>query len=352
MSGPKPISSSQRRPPPGEGVRARLQLTAAASCLDDVRRAVGAGADWINLTQRSLCFDRRLRDRDPWLRECEEAIAIVHRGGRRIAIAFAARYGTRELPRVAKAAVRLADAGADALIASDLGTLDLIRGERPGLALHVSPQASATNRDAVSLYAMHFGVSRVALPASLPLARMRHLLAAAPAEIELFGHGSYGSMLEGQCALSSWITGISVGRDGGCSPARVIHVHRSGRTVTSRLNGVLIDARPADVPGSVPAACRGRYQVGRSSSYAFGMRRPENLVEILPSLASPRPIAFRVVTTAGGPERQREMLAVWRAAIDACLDDPSRFAVRPEWRRVLEEDGDMLPCTASTTGHR
>jgi putative protease len=331
---------------------AALQLTVATASLDEVRIAAEAGADWINFTQRSLCYDRRLRDSDPWLHDCEEAIAIAHRAGRSIAIAFAASYGTAELPRVAQAAAKLADAGVDALVASDLGTLDLIRHERPALALHVSPQASATNAEAVSLYAREFGATRVAIPTSLPLPRIRHLLEAPPAELELFGHGSYGAMLEGQCALSSWITGASVGRDGACSPARVIREHRSARTVLSRLNGILIDVRPADVGGSLPAACRGRFRFGRGSSYVFGIHRPESLVEMLPALMTTRPVAFRVVPTGGGPRRQRGLLRVWRCAIDACLDDPSRYSVRPEWARVLAEDGELLPCSASTTGHR
>ena len=253
---------------------------------------------------------------------------------------------------MAQAAARLADAGADALIASDIGTLDLIRHERPGLALHVSPQASATNGEAVALYATELGATRVAIPTSLPLARLRHLLASPPAELELFGHGSYGAMLEGQCALSSWITGASVGRDGACSPARVIREHRGPRTVISRLNGVLIDARPADVRGSLPAACRGRFRIGRSSSYLFGIHRPESLAEILPSLISSKAVAFRVVPTGGGAERQRRLLRAWRAAIDACLADPASFALDPAWRRAFDEDGDLLPCSASTTGHR
>lgn len=343
------LSPFQRRPAGGPG--ARLQLAVAATSLGEVRQAVSAGADWINFTQRSLCFDRRLRDSGPWLRECQAAIATTHRAGRRIAVAFTARYGTPELARVARVAGLLADAGADALVASDLGTLDLIRTERPGLALHVSPQASTTNREAIALYAGEFGVTRVAIPASLPAARLRHLLAASPVELELFGHGSYGAMLEGQCALSSWITGASVGRDGACSPPRVIREHRSGRTVISRLNGVLIDARPADVRGNLPSACRGRYRVGRGSAYLFGIHRPENLLELLPQLASPRPIAFRVVPTAGGPERQRALLRAWREAIDAFLDDPARFQVRPDWRDALAQDGELLPCSASTTGH-
>jgi len=340
----------EHRPP--RNAAAPLQLAAVAGCLDDVRRAAGAGADWINFTQRSLCYDRRLREADPWLRECAEAAAIAHRARRRIAFAFAARYGTAELPRVARAAARLAEAGADALIASDLGTLDLIRREAPGIALHVSPQASATNRAALALFAEEFGAARVAIPASLPLARLRHLVAAPPVELELFGHGSYGAMLEGQCALSSWIAGASAGRDGACSPARVIHEHRTWRTVTARLNGVLIDARPADVGGNLPAACRGRFRVGRGSSYLFGIHRPEILAEILPEFLGERPVAFRVVPTAGGPSRHAEMLRVWRAAIDACLDDPARYQVRPEWRQVLAEDGELLPCSATTTGHR
>jgi O2-independent ubiquinone biosynthesis protein UbiU len=327
---PQAIAAPPPCPVPA-GPPARLQLTVAAATLDDVRLAVAAGADWVNFTQRSLSYDRRLREVSPWMRECEQVIAIARHAGRRIAIAFAARYGTQELPRVARAAVALADAGVDALIASDLGTLDLIRGERPELALHVSPQASATNREAVCLYASQFGASRVAIPTTLPPERLRHLVESSPAELELFGHGSHAAMLEGQCALSSWITGASVGRDGACSPAHMIHEHRTWRTVVSRLNGVLIDVRPLGAHGSLTAACRGRFRVSRGTAYLFGTHSPVSLLDILPSLVSPRALAFRVVPTPGEPGRRRALLRAWREAI--------------------AQAADLLPCSASTTGH-
>jgi putative protease len=158
-------------------------------------------------------------------------------------------------------------------------------------------------------------------------------------------------MLEGQCALSSWITGASVGRDGACSPAHMINEHRTWRTVVSRLNGVLIDVRPLGARGSLAAACRGRYRVSRGTSYLFGAHSPESLLDILPTLVSPRAIAFRVVPTPGEPGRRRALLRAWREAIDACLEEPARFAVLPEWRHAIAQDADLLPCSASTTGH-
>ena len=91
--------------------------------------------------------------------------------------------------------------------------------------------------------------------------------------------------------------------------------------------------------------------MSRGTAYLFGAHCPESLLDILPTLVSPRTIAFRVVPTPGEPARQRALLRAWREAIDACLDEPARFAVLPEWRRAIAEDGDLLPCSAATTGH-
>ena len=68
-------------------------------------------------------------------------------------------------------------------------------------------QGSATNYEAINFYARQFGIRRAVLPRVLSLAQVEQVIGNAPVEIEVFGFGSLCVMVEGRCALSSYVTG-------------------------------------------------------------------------------------------------------------------------------------------------
>ena len=49
---------------------------------------------------------------------------------------------------------------------------------------------------------------------------MRQVIERTPVEIEVFGFGSLCVMVEGRCALSSYVTGESPNTHGVCSPPK------------------------------------------------------------------------------------------------------------------------------------
>jgi collagenase-like PrtC family protease len=75
----------------------------------------------------------------------------------------------------------------------------------------------------------------------LTLAQVEKLKQRAEVEIEVFGFGSLCMMVEGRCALSSYVTGQSPNTFGVCSPAGAVRWQTTPAGLEPRLNGVLVD---------------------------------------------------------------------------------------------------------------
>ena len=118
---------------------------------------------------------------------------------------------------MAEYAKRLKDAGADAMIVSDLGAIRAIKRACPDMEVHVSTQANCTNHESANIY-YDLGASRVVLARELNLERISEIRAKTPAglELEAFVHGAMCMAYSGRCLLSTYLTGRSANR-GGCA---------------------------------------------------------------------------------------------------------------------------------------
>jgi hypothetical protein len=61
-------------------------------------------------------------------------------------------------------------------------------------------------------------------------------------EAEVFAFGNLGTMVEGRCYLSSYITGLSPSCDGSCAPASHVAYKEEGDQLVSCLDGVTINS--------------------------------------------------------------------------------------------------------------
>jgi putative protease len=163
-------------------------------------------------------------------------------------------------------AVRL---GADALILADFGLMAYTAERHPQARLHVSVQASASNADAVNFLVEAFGAKRVVLPRILTIPDIAKLAKKISCEIEVFVFGGLCVMAEGRCSLSSYVTGKSPNMNGVCSPASHVHYRQDGKDLVSELGDFTINRFPAGEAAGYPTLCKGRFDVGDSSGYAF-----------------------------------------------------------------------------------
>ncbi|MCL2409238.1 MAG: U32 family peptidase [Oscillospiraceae bacterium] len=124
----------------------------------------------------------------------------------------------RELPGFLQ---ELADIGADAVIVSDLGALELVKKHAPALDIHISTQAGVMNYETAR--ALHgLGASRIVLARELPLAEIARIRENTPPELalEAFVHGAMCVSFSGRCLLSNYLTGRDANRGECAQPCR------------------------------------------------------------------------------------------------------------------------------------
>ncbi|MBQ6586392.1 MAG: U32 family peptidase C-terminal domain-containing protein, partial [Coriobacteriales bacterium] len=117
--------------------------------------------------------------------------------------------------------VALECAGVDAVIVSDLATVQLVRSAAPGLDIHISTQASCTNSMAARMW-YEMGAKRVVLARELSLAEIAAIRANTPEclELEVFVHGAMCMAYSGRCLISNFLTGRDANRGHCGQPCR------------------------------------------------------------------------------------------------------------------------------------
>jgi O2-independent ubiquinone biosynthesis protein UbiU len=321
---------------PADGSAARrIELVCPAGSLAALKAAVDAGADCVYTGYRDDTNARNFAGLNFTAAELDQGIVYAHARGARVFVAINTYPQTEAFPRWCAAIDRAAASGADAVIVADAGLLEYAAGEHPSLALHLSVQGSATTHEAINFYRRRFGVRRAVLPRVLTLDQVAKLMRGVETEVEVFGFGSLCVMVEGRCALSSWITGQSPNTAGACSPAGAVSWRTTPRGLESRLNGVLIDRYEGAEKAAYPVVCKGRYAVDGDTYYAIEDPASLNTLEILPELARLGVAAIKIEGRQRSPAYVTEVTRTWRAAIDAVLSDPDGFRVQPAWSERL-----------------
>ena len=172
------------------------------------------------------------------------------------------------------------------------------------------------------------------------------VVANTPVEIEVFGFGSLCVMVEGRCALSSYVTGESPNTTGVCSPAKAVRWEETPQGRESRLNGILIDRYGSQENAAYPTLCKGRFDVAGDIYYAIEEPASLNTLELLPQLLEIGVSAIKIEGRQRSPAYVAQVTRVWRQAIDHCRNTSARYKVHPEWdlalRRVSEGQSQTL----------
>jgi len=149
------------------------------------------------------------------------AVKHCHERGKRTYITCNAVLNNDDVQAFPAFLEELADAGADAIIVSDIGALALSKKYAPDLKIHISTQAGVFNHEtAKALFDM--GASRVILARELPLSEIAKLRENTPKELEIEGfvHGAMCVAISGRCLLSNYLTGRDANRGACAQPCR------------------------------------------------------------------------------------------------------------------------------------
>ena len=148
--------------------------------------------------------------------QLREAVALCHAQGKKFYLTMNVFPFDDQMDDFVETARIAHEIGVDAAIVSDIGAVVTLREKVPGLALHVSTQASTVNTAAVKHY-QSLGCERVILARETSIERMKAMISQLDEmEIETFVHGAACMAYSGRCLLSAAMVGRS-GNQGECA---------------------------------------------------------------------------------------------------------------------------------------
>ncbi|MBI3042570.1 MAG: U32 family peptidase [Betaproteobacteria bacterium] len=318
---------------PPTGKSARIELVCPAGNLPSLRAAVDNGADSVYIGLRDNTNARNFGGLNFELPAARDGLDYAHRSGTKVLLAINTYPQPATWQRWTRAVDTAAGLGFDAVIIADAGLMRYAVRTHPQLRIHLSVQGSATSYEAINFYHRHFNVRRAVLPRVLSLAQVEQVIRNTPVEIEVFGFGSLCVMVEGRCALSSYVTGESPNMTGACSPAKAVRWEQKASGLEARLNGVLIDRYGANENAAYPTLCKGRFKAGDDVYYAIEEPASLNALELLPELDRIGVAAVKIEGRQRSPAYVAAVTRVWRQALDACAQGTA--APQPRWSEEL-----------------
>ena len=315
----------------------RMELICPAGNLPTLRTAIDNGADAVYIGFRNSTNARNFPGLNFSPEEALDGVQYVKKNGKRLFLAINTYPTPDHWDEAVRAVDKAAEIGVDALILADIGLMRYAAKSHPELRLHLSVQGSATNWRAIAFYHEQFGIQRVVLPRVLSLTQVQQLINKTPVEVEVFGYGSLCVMVEGRCALSSFVTGDSPNSAGVCSPANAVRWMETPSGRDAHLNGVLINRYHTGETAGYPTICKGRFRVNNNVFHSIEEPICLNVLEILPDLVKSGVTAIKVE----GRQRSRAYVATvartLRAALDSYFANPANFIPSTEWISQLNQ---------------
>ncbi|MBQ6465913.1 MAG: U32 family peptidase [Oscillospiraceae bacterium] len=197
----------------------RAELLCPAGDRERLDMALLYGADAVYLAGRE--FGMRASAGNFSDEALASAITAAHGKGVRVYVTCNTLPRENELERLPAYLSFLQEAGADAIIAADLGVIALAKKYAPLVPLHISTQFGVVSSAAANaLYEL--GADTVVLARELSLDEIRAIRAHTPRELRLeaFVHGAMCVSFSGRCVLSNYLTGRDANRGECAQPCR------------------------------------------------------------------------------------------------------------------------------------
>jgi len=197
----------------------RPELLSPARDFEQLQMSLTYGADAVYFGGKS--FGLRAFAGNFGNGDLEDAVKLAHQHKAKAYITCNAVLGNDEMRKLPAFLEEIASAGADAVIVSDIGAIELAKKYAPAVDVHISTQAGVMSYQ--SAQAFHsLGASRVILARELTLAEIADIRANTPTglELEAFVHGSMCVSFSGRCLLSNYLTGRDANRGECAQPCR------------------------------------------------------------------------------------------------------------------------------------
>ncbi len=196
----------------------KVELLAPGGSLSKLKYAIEYGADAVYFGIPD--FSLRVRINQFSEEDVAEAVRYAHKRSKKVYVTLNIYAHNKHLAGIEKHLRFLKKLRVDGIIASDPGVIKLIKKHLPGVEIHLSTQANATNWQAVKFWA-DIGVSRIILAREVTLAGIKEIRKHSASwrtkvGLEYFIHGAMCMSYSGRCILSKWMTDRSANL-GDCS---------------------------------------------------------------------------------------------------------------------------------------
>ena len=191
----------------------KTELLAPAGSLEKMKYAFLFGADAVYMGGKN--FSLRANAKNFSLEEMKEAVEYAHSLGKKVYITCNIVFHNEDLEGLKEYLKYLESIHVDAILASDIAVMQLLKDEHINIPLHISTQASTLNYEAGKFY-KEMGAERLVLAREASKEDIKRIHEETGLEIECFAHGAMCTSISGRCVLSNYCTNRDSNR-GGCA---------------------------------------------------------------------------------------------------------------------------------------
>ncbi len=282
------------------------EVLAPAGDLIRLKTAVDFGADAVYLAGESFGMRAASPNFDP--EAMRQGVIYAHAHGVKVHVTCNTIPHVADMKRLPDF-IRSVDAsGADAVIVSDLGTMQVIRQLAPRLELHMSVQAGIVNAETANAY-YQLGAKRCVLAREMSLEEIAEIRANTPPDLELeaFVHGAMCVSFSARCLLSNYMTGRDANGGECAQPCRWSY-------------SLVEEKRPGEY-----------YDITNDEKGTYILNANDLcMAPYLDRLAQAGIDSFKIEGRAKSEYYTAVVTRAYRGAVDAYLQDPEHY-VMPPW---------------------
>ena len=285
----------------------RPEILAPAGTLEKLKTAIHYGADAVYIGGNA--YGLRSRAGNFTYEQMAEGVAFAKAHNAKVYVAANMVTHEQNQKGAGEFFRALRDVGISAVIVSDPALIEICATEAPGLPIHLSTQASATNVETLEFWKEE-GLERVVLAREVSMAEVAEIRQHTDVEIEAFIHGAMCISYSGRCTLSNHMSMRDANR-GGCSQSCRwkydlfdLPFGQERRSLTK--NGAVAE---------------------EYSMSAVDM----SMIEHIPDLIQNGVDSFKIEGRMKSIHYVSTVSNVYKAAVDSYMADPENYVCKQEW---------------------
>lgn len=288
----------------------RPEVLAPGGTLEKLKTAIHYGADAVYIA--GVEYGLRRRAGNFTFEEMQEGVQFAKKHGAKVYVAANMIAHENDTDGAGEFFRKVRDTGVDAVIVADPALIEICIMEAPGLPVHLSTQASATNYETLNFWHGE-GLERVVLGREVTMDEIREMRQNTDVEIEVFIHGAMCISYSGRCTLSNHMSARDANR-GGCSQS-------------CRWRYDLFE---------IPELTERHSLLGGDPEEAFSMSAVDmSMIRHIPELVDIGVDSLKIEGRMKSIHYVSTVSNVYSKVVDAYCSDPENFEFDPAWEDEL-----------------